>query len=157
MKKGIRLILSILVCELIGISGSFFTIASISTWYRTLNKPFFSPPNWIFGPVWAILYLMMGISAYLIWAEGLKKKKVKEALLFFAVQLILNFSWSLIFFGLQLPFSAFINIVTLWLAILATILRFNKISKTAGYLLIPYILWVSFASVLNLAIVILNK
>jgi len=157
MKKSWGIVISVLICELIGISGAFFTMPSIPTWYKTLNKPFFSPPNWLFGPVWTILYLMMGISAYLIWEKGLKNKKVKEALLFFAVQLILNFSWSLIFFGLQLPFSAFINIITLWLAILVTILRFNKISKTAGYLLIPYLLWVSFASVLNLAIVILNK
>lgn len=157
MRKGIKLVVAILVCELIGISGSFFTASSIPIWYRGLNKPFFSPPNWLFAPVWTILYLMMGISAYLVWEKGLKKKKVKEALSFFALQLLLNFSWSFVFFGLRQPFSAFLNIITLWLAILITILKFNKISKPAGYLLIPYILWVSFASLLNLAIVILNK
>lgn len=146
-----KLIASIIICQLIGIIGSFFTISSVSTWYLTLNKPSFNPPGWIFGSVWTILYLLMGISLYLIW-----NKKSKTAIIFFVIQLFLNLSWSILFFGLKSPLLAFIEIILLWLAILLTIIITYKISKPAAYLLIPYILWVSFAIILNLFIVILN-
>lgn len=152
-----KIVFFVIACELVGIAGSVFTIGSIPTWYKTLNKPFFSPPNWIFGPVWTTLYLMMGISAGLIWLKGLKSKKVKKALSYFLIQLFLNFTWSIIFFSLHQPLLAFINIVLLWLSILMIMIKFYRIFKPSAYLLIPYILWVSFAAVLNLAIVILNK
>jgi benzodiazapine receptor len=154
--KYVALFLFILVSQTAGILGAFFTTSAIPTWYTTLNKPFFNPPNWIFGPVWTVLYLLMGISAYLVWKEGFGKTKVKAALNAFFVQLILNSLWSIIFFGLKNPLLAFLEIIVLWYLILKTYLAFNKLSKTAGYLLLPYLAWVSFASILNLSIVILN-
>ena len=149
----LKLVFFIVISQLAGIVGSVFTISSIPTWYSTLQKPSFSPPNWVFGPAWIILYLLMGISAFLVWS---KDKRTKTALRIFICQLVLNALWSIIFFGFHNPFWAFIEIIALWLAILATILSFYRISRSAAYLLLPYILWVSFASVLNLSIVILN-
>ena len=139
---------------LAGFVGSYFTVGSIPTWYATLNKPSFNPPNFIFGPVWTTLYILMGISLYLILSS---KKKKDFALKMFFAQLILNVSWSLVFFGLHnLPLSL-LNIVLLWLAIVWTIKEFLKISKISAYLLYPYILWVTFASFLNFSIYLLNK
>lgn len=157
MNKVLRFIASTIGCELVGILSVPFTLASIPTWYATLNKPPFSPPNWIFGPVWTALYFMMGISLYLVWMKGLKNKKVKIAMLFFAVQLIFNFLWSLLFFGMHSPQLALVDIFFLLIAISMTMVKFNKISKPASYLLVPYLLWVSFATVLNLSIVVLNR
>lgn len=157
MNKIIKCIASIAVCEFIGIISVPFTIASIPTWYATLNKPPFSPPNWIFGPVWTTLYLMMGVSLYLVWMKGLKNKKGKVALLFFAVQLLFNFLWSLLFFGAHSPLLALIDIFLLLYTIVIVMVKFNKISKPASYLLLPYLLWVSFATLLNFSIVILNR
>lgn len=151
-----KLILSIAVCQLVAAAGSVVTIPAISTWYTTLHKPNFNPPDWVFGPVWTILFLLMGISAYLVWNKGLKQEGVKMALLAFLIQLGLNFLWSFIFFGLHSPLLAFFEIIILWLAILMTILQFAKTSKLASYLLIPYILWVTYASLLNFFIVLLN-
>ena len=148
--------ISVLVCQTAGAVGSLFTSPSIPTWYASLQKPNFNPPNGVFAPVWTILFLLMGISLYLIWSKGLRDKKVKTAVIIFAIQLILNMLWSFLFFGLQSPLYAFIEIIILWLAILLTITSFYKISKIAGYLLLPYILWVSFAAVLNFSILVLN-
>ncbi|MFA5856749.1 MAG: TspO/MBR family protein [Candidatus Pacearchaeota archaeon] len=152
----LKLILSIIISQLAGFIGSIFTFNSVNSWYLTLNKPFFNPPSWIFGPVWVSLYFLIGISFYLIWNNGFKSKTSKLALGFFITQLILNSLWSIIFFGLKSPLFAFIEIILLWISIVLTMYYFSKISKTATYLLIPYILWVSFASILNLAMVILN-
>ncbi len=152
MKNIWKLIISILLPFLVSVIGGLFTVSSVSTWYVTLIKPSFNPPNWIFGPVWTILYLMMGISLYLVWI----KKYDKSAFILFGIQLVLNALWSILFFGIKSPLYAFIEIIFLWVAILLTIIYFYKINKTSAYLLIPYILWVSFASVLNLAILILN-
>jgi benzodiazapine receptor len=131
-------------------------MTAISTWYVALEKPPFTPPNWLFAPVWVTLYLLMGISAFVIWRRGLESRQIKIALLVFLIQLALNALWSVVFFGLQSPFYGFIVIVALWIAILLTILRFFKISKVAGALLLPYILWVKFAMALNVSIWILN-
>jgi tryptophan-rich sensory protein len=149
MKNIFKLIISIIVCQLAGFIGSLFTTPNINTWYATLTKPSFNPPNWVFSPVWTTLFLLMGISLYLIWKQGFEKKNVKNAILIFGIQLILNILWSILFFGLQNPLLAFIEIIILWLAILFTILVFYRIKKSAAYLLIPYILWVSFAAILN--------
>ena len=151
-----QLIFFILISQLAGLIGSIFTRDSISTWYSSLIKPSFNPPNWLFGPVWIMLYILMGISAYLIYKEGFKKKEVRLALGIFGIQLALNTLWSVIFFGLKSPFYAFIEIILLWAAIIFTISKFYRISKPAAYLLIPYILWVSFAAVLNISIFLLN-
>ena len=151
-----KLITSVIVCQLAGFIGSFFTISSVSTWYLTLNKPFFQPPSWLFGPVWITLYFLMGIALYIVWNKGVKSKQSQMAILIFGLQLVLNSLWSILFFGLKSPLFAFIEIIILWTLILFTIRYFYKISKTASYLLIPYILWVSFASILNFAIYYLN-
>lgn len=149
MKNIIKLIISIIICQLVGVIGSIFTAPAIYSWYQNLIKPSFNPPNWIFGPVWVALFLLMGISLYLVWKKGIAKKETKIAVAVFAFQLFLNIFWSFIFFNQKYPLAAFIEIISLFTAILATILAFYKISKTAALLLLPYILWVSFAAVLN--------
>lgn len=151
----IKLIASIIICQLAGLIGAVFTTPSISGWYAGLNKPFFNPPNWLFGPVWTLLYLLMGISLYLVWNQK-KGVKTKTALIIFAIQLGLNVLWSVIFFGLHSPLVAFLEIIVLWLFIILTIIKFFPISKISAYLLIPYLLWVSFASFLNFFIAKLN-
>lgn len=156
MKKVLRFVISVAVCQLVAFAGSSVTIPSIADWYPSINKPSFTPLNWVFAPVWTILFLLMGIALFLVWEKGLKKKKVRIAMVIFSIQLLFNFLWSLIFFALHQPLLAFINIVILWLAILFTILKFKEISKPAAYLLLPYFLWVSFASILNFFIVKLN-
>lgn len=156
IKSTIKLIAAILICLGAGLIGSVFTSPAIPTWYAALQKPIFNPPNWIFAPVWTTLFILMGISAFLVWERGIKKKKVKIALVMFSAQLMLNILWSLLFFGLRSPFYAFIEIIALWLAIILTILRFKEISKPAALLMLPYIIWVSFAAVLNIAIFALN-
>lgn len=154
MDKRIKLTISVILPLLIGFLGSFFTSSSISTWYPTLVKPSFNPPNWLFGPVWTLLYMLMGVSFYLIWSS--KSKKKEQAMVFFGIQLLLNFFWSIIFFGLQSMFFAFVEILILWMLIMITIFAFYKISRKAAYLLIPYLIWVSFAAVLNASLFLLN-
>lgn len=150
MKKFLKLILAISVCEGAGIIGSVFTINSVNTWYLTLAKPSFNPPAFVFGPVWTMLYLLMGIALFLALE---KKAKLK----WFYIQLALNSIWSIIFFGLQNPLLALVDIIFLWIAIFMTIKLFWKKNRTSAYLLIPYFAWVTYATALNLAIVYLNK
>ena len=156
MQKRIKLIISIIIPFIAAAIGSFFTSSAVMTWYTTLQRPSFSPPNWIFAPVWTILYLLMGISLYLVWREGWDNKDVKKGMIVFFIHLVLNAAWSIIFFGLQLPFYAFVEIIFLWFSIYLTMLLFSNVSRKAAYLLVPYILWVSFALVLNYFIFILN-
>lgn len=156
MKDFLRLCASVIGCELAGLLGTPFTISAIPNWYATLNKPFFSPPNWIFGPVWTLLYFLMGVAFFLVWKQGWQKKHVKTAGKFFLVQLALNFVWSPIFFGLQSPALGLLVIVAMWVAIVLTMQKFYSISRLAFYLLVPYVLWVSFATLLNAAILVLN-
>lgn len=151
-----KLLASLGLCFFVAFAGSYVTTPNIDTWYASLNKPFFNPPNWIFGPVWTLLYTLMGISLYLVWNKGKYTKKEKLALLVFCIQLFLNFFWSFSFFGIEMPLLALFVIFAMWTAIFYTIVLFKKINKTAAYLLIPYLLWVSFATLLNLFIVILN-
>jgi translocator protein len=154
LKKPIILAICILICLAAGFIGSIFTTSSIAGWYATIQKPSFNPPNWIFGPVWTTLYILMGVSIYLILQK--KSKYGNTASSLFSIQLALNIFWSIIFFSFHSPFLAFIDIIILWFCILLTIIYFLKISKPASYLLIPYLLWVSFASVLNFYIMVLN-
>lgn len=151
-----KLIIAITISEMAGVIGAFFTTPSIPTWYAGIIKPSINPPAWIFGPVWTTLFALMGIAAFLVWKKGLDRRDVRIALGIFAGQLVLNTFWSTIFFGLHSPGGALIEIIFLWLAILATIIAFAKISKPAACLLLPYILWVSFAMYLNYAIWALN-
>ena len=156
MSKIIKLVVSIVICQLAGVIGSVFTVSNIASWYLDLNKPLLNPPNWVFGPVWITLYFLMGIALFIVWNKGLSSRFNKNAFILFLVQLVFNALWSIVFFGLhQLLFSVFV-IVILWLLIFVNIVQFGQISKLAAYLLIPYILWVSFASYLNIAIYILN-
>lgn len=150
----IKLAFSVILCLLAGYIGSFFNINAIPTWYAALNKPFFNPPNWIFAPVWTMLFVLMGVALFLVWRKGWHK--VKFAMILFFVQLVLNVFWSMFFFYLQNPFLAFIEIIILWVVIYWTIMKFYRISHPAGYLMIPYILWVSFAAILNFSILVLN-
>ena len=154
--KLVKFVISVLACQIAGFAGSVFTTPSIPTWYASINKPAFTPPNWVFAPAWTTLFLLMGISLYIIWDKGLGSRDSKLAVSVFGVQLALNVIWSLLFFGLQNPFFAFVEIIMLWTAILATIMLFYKISKKAGILLVPYIFWVSFAAFLNYSVWMLN-
>lgn len=153
----IKLIAAIAISQFAGVIGSIFTMSSINTWYRSLEKPPFNPPSWVFAPVWITLYTLMGIAAWLVWRRGLANPSVKVALSLFLIQLMLNVTWTWIFFGNQAIYYAFIEILVLWLAILLTIIWFFKVSRLAGALLIPYIIWVSFAAVLNYSIWQLNR
>jgi tryptophan-rich sensory protein len=152
----LKILLSITICLAVGGLSGYLTSGSISTWYVGINKPSFNPPNWIFGPVWTTLYTLMGISAGLIWSKGLEFATTKKALYVFGIHLVLNFSWSLIFFGLEQPFWAFIEILFLLSSIFYFTNLFYQISPLTGWLQVPYILWVSFATTLNGAIAWLN-
>jgi translocator protein len=147
---------SLAACFLAGGIGSIFTTAAIPTWYAGLVKPAFTPPNVVFGPVWSTLYLLMGISLFLVWRMGSSVPAVSIALVFFWSQLLFNTLWSISFFGLRSPLLGFLNIALLWTLILITLVLFLRVNRPAGLLLIPYLLWVSYASVLNLAIWRLN-
>ena len=153
----LKLLASIVLCQLAGLIGSFATVPSIPTWYESLKKPSFSPPNWIFGPVWTGLYTLMGISLFMVWQRRADHSQSKMALILFFLQLILNTLWSVAFFGLRSPLLGLIDIVLLWIAILLTMISFFGISKAAALLLLPYILWVSFAVLLNFSLWILNS
>lgn len=152
----LKFILAVLVSELAGIIGAVFTVSAIPAWYAALQKPLLAPPNWVFGPVWTGLYLLMGVAAFLVWRKEPQRPSVRPALAIFGIQLVLNAVWSVLFFGLRSPAWALAEIVFLWFAILWTMLVFYKISKPAAWLLLPYILWVSFAVYLNYAIWTLN-
>lgn len=149
MPNIVVLIFCLVLCQAAGIIGSVFTIPSIKGWYKTLRKPKFSPPNWVFGPAWTLLYLLMGISLAFVWGN-------QTAMLVFGIQLILNVLWSYLFFGLKSPLYGLTGIVFLWLAIVGTIFVFWSISTIAAVILLPYLAWVSFASFLNYAVYKLN-
>lgn len=153
--RFIKFIAAIIVCQLTGILGALLTMDSVNTWYRTLEAPSFNPPSWVFGPVWTVLYLLMGISLFIIWNKPNIVGK-RRAMQVFFVQLVLNGLWSPLFFGLKSPTLAFAEIVILWFTIIGTIILFWKISRPAAYLLVPYLLWVTFASILNFSFMVLN-
>jgi len=154
----IKLVISCAVPFLIGLIGESFTTAdTLGNWYANLHKPAFNPPDWIFGPVWTTLYIMMGISAFLIWRKGLDSKPVRIVLVCFIVQLFLNAIWAPLFFGLHSPLLGLIDIFLLLNAIIVTVFAFFQISRSAALLLIPYLAWVSFAAVLNASIYFLNR
>jgi benzodiazapine receptor len=156
INNSIKLIIALVIPQLFAILGSVFTQSSVSSWYPLLEKPFFNPPTWVFAPVWITLYIMMGVAVFLIWKKDLKKKETRFLVLIYIFQLALNLFWSYLFFFLKNPGIAFTEIISLWFAILATIIAFYQFKKWAAYLLIPYILWVSFAMALNFSIWQLN-
>jgi tryptophan-rich sensory protein len=153
--KWLSLLFSILLAHSAGLLGSLTTITGAGSWYQSLVQPAFAPPSWVFGPVWFILYTLMGIAAWMIWLQR-KKKASRFALWVYLLQLVLNSVWSLLFFGLQRPDLALVEIAILLGVILATIVLFWRIDIRAGALLIPYALWVSFATLLTTFIVVLN-
>jgi benzodiazapine receptor len=152
-----KLVSSIILCQAVGMMGSIFTKPAILSWYGPLKKPFFTPPDWVFAPVWIILYILMGVAAFLVWRKSIHQKQTRSALILFGVQLVLNVLWSVMFFGLRSPLAGLIEISILAVAILLTIQSFLQVSRVAGLLLIPYFLWVAFASGLNLSIWVLNR
>ena len=158
MNKITRILTVVVTCLAIGYFSGIVTRSSIETWYPTLVKPSFNPPNWVFAPVWSMLYIMMGLAAGLVWDRiEFEKEVVRKALILFAFQLALNALWSYLFFGLMNPMLAGLEVIILWLVIYETYIQFSKINRVAGYLMIPYLLWVSFATVLNASIWWLNR
>lgn len=158
MNKYQKIAIFVATCIAVGYLSGTATQSSVTTWFPTLIKPSFNPPGWLFAPVWSLLYTMMGIAAGLVWSRiDFEREAVRKALIFFVIQLALNALWSILFFGLKNPMLALIEIVLLWLMIYETYVKFLKIDKIAGYLFIPYLLWVSFATVLNASIWWLNK
>lgn len=152
----LKLVASVLFCQAAGVLGALATRPSIPGWYQGLTKPVFTPPNWLFGPAWITLYVLMGIALFLVWRQGLGWAGVKTALALFMIQLALNALWSWLFFGWHQLGLAFAGIVLLWIFILLTMIKFFSISRPAGWLLVPYLLWVTFASALNFSIWRLN-
>ncbi|WP_406661045.1 TspO/MBR family protein [Methanolobus sp. ZRKC3] len=151
-----KLVVSILICNVAGLAGLFFTMPLVFGWYESLVRPSFVPPNEVFGTAWSVLYILMGISLYLVWEKGWSERKVKVAMGFFGIQLFLNFLWPVLFFGMQSLVLGLVDVILLWFAILVTIRYFYAISKKAALLLVPYIMWVSFAVIMNYYFVILN-
>lgn len=152
-----KLPISLILCQLAGVVGSLFTRPAIDTWYRTLKRPYFTPPDWLFSPVWITLFFLMGISLFLVWKKKEENPQARGALLLFFIQLILNALWSVLFFGLRSPLLGLVEILLLWVAILLTLQRFARISKPGAYLMLPYFVWVSFAILLNFSIWMLNR
>jgi benzodiazapine receptor len=158
MNKFTKILIFVATCLAVGYLSGTVTRSSVTTWFPTLIKPSFNPPAWVFAPVWSFLYIIMGVAAGRVWSHiDFKREEVRNALIFFIIQLTLNAAWSLVFFGLKNPLLALIEIVLLWLMIYETYIKFAKIDKIAGYLFIPYLLWVSFATVLNASICWLNR
>lgn len=157
MKNWVKLLISIAVPVAVGAVSGFFTVPEIDTWYQTIKKPEWQPPNWLFGPVWTTLYIMMGIAFYLIWKKKAEPSKKQIAIILWIVQLVLNFFWSFVFFKQHQIDWALGEIVILWLFVLLTIFAFARISKAAAWLLVPYISWVSFATILTYTIWELNR
>ena len=156
-KQSVMILIgSILLCNCAGLLGALATSTGQDSWYATLIKPSFNPPSWLFGPVWTLLYVLMGISLFLVIMEGKKGRNIRIPLILFAVQLILNTLWSFAFFGLESPLYGLLVIIPLWVFIFATIVTFYPIRKAAAWLLVPYIAWVSFATILNYALYSLN-
>lgn len=156
MNNTTKLIISIALPVAVGATSGFFTATGVDSWYQTINKPSWNPPGWIFGPVWTTLYVMMGIALFLVWKSNTNEALKKTAITLFAVQMVLNFFWSFIFFKQEQSGWALVEIIVLWVAILLTIFAFAKVNKTAAWLLVPYISWVSFATILNYTIWKLN-
>ncbi len=157
MSNIVKAIIAIVIPLMVGATSGFFTVTGVESWYQTIQKPSWNPPNWIFGPVWTTLYVMMGIALFLVWKEDTSEELKKIAIALFAVQLTLNFFWSFIFFNQQQPGWALVEIIAMWFFILLTIFAFAQVNKTAAWLLVPYISWVSFATILNYTIWQLNR
>lgn len=156
-RDWLELVSAVIISQSAGIIGSAFTAPAIPNWYATLAKPSFQPPSWLFGPVWVTLYTLMGVAAFIVWKKGAGQRNGRIGIVLFAVQLVFNALWSIVFFGLKDLFLALAVIVTLFALIVATTYYFFQVSRAAGFLMIPYILWVLFATILNATIWSLNS
>lgn len=156
MQKSVKLMWSISICLIVSFISSLITMKAVPVWYEHLHKPWFTPPNFLYSPLWTVLYIMMAVSLYLVWVRGSRSVYAKPAMFAFAIQLLLNFMWTVLFFGYRNPAYAFVDIILLWTAIIATANYSYNVSRPAAFLLIPYFLWVTFAAVLNYGIMILN-
>jgi len=155
--KDLKMLVGCILLSLsAGLVGSIVTFPAIAGWYAGLVKPAFAPPNWLFGPAWTVLYVLMGTALWLVLRKGTKKRQVRFAALAFMIQLVLNAKWSILFFGFRNPLYGLIGIVFLWVAIAATMWQFKKIDARAFWLMVPYILWVSFAALLNYSVWMIN-
>jgi len=157
LRRALRFLLSMTLPLLAGALGGWATAGSVTEWYPTLVKPPFNPPPWVFGPVWTVLYLLMGLALFLVWERGHHGSGVSRAIAVFGVQLVLNALWSFLFFGARSPGWAMLELVLLWGAILWTFQLFHRVKPIAGWLLAPYLVWVTFAGVLNFSIWTLNR
>lgn len=157
IRSPLMLAAAILFCILAGSTGSLVSIPGPGSWYDGLAKPWFQPPAWVFGPAWTLLFTLMGIALYLVWELGTDKPEVRHALAIFGIQFAFNIAWSFLFFGLRSPLLGLLDIIVLWWLILATILTFSRVRKSAAYFLVPYLAWVSFATVLNASVYFLNS
>jgi len=156
VRSGLALVLFVVLCLLAAAVGGLATASSVDGWYSGVNKPSWNPPNSVFAPVWTTLFVMMGVAAWMVWRQRVGQD-TRTAFVLFGIQLLLNIGWSVIFFGLQKPGWAAVEIVVLWFAILATGVAFSRISKPGGWLMVPYLAWVTFATVLNFTIWQLNS
>ena len=158
MNKYVKIIITVAICLTVGYLSSIVTQSGVKTWFPTIVKPSFNPPSWVFAPVWTLLYILMGIAAGIVWDKiDSNLELVKKGLFFFSIQLAFNALWSHLFFGLNNVLLASIEIVILLLMIYETYIIFKKVDKKASYMLIPYLLWVSFATVLTITIYFLNR
>lgn len=157
MKNWMKLLISLALPQLVAATAAYFTVTGRGSWYQSLEKPSWNPPSWVFGPVWTTLYIMMGIALYLVWISDAPLTTKRRAIIFWGIQLFLNFLWSFLFFGQEQIFIALIEILILWIFILLTIFAVARIGKLSAWLLVPYISWVSFAALLNYAIWELNR
>ena len=150
------LVLCIAIPLIIGLIGSVFTMPEIAGWYAGLQKPAFNPPSWVFGPVWTLLYILMGVSLWLVVRDGTGGQPVRQAVVLFAAQLVANLAWSILFFDMHMVFAAFLEIIVLFALIAATTLTFRRINTAAGWLLVPYLCWTGFATILTGSVWLLN-
>ncbi len=152
-----KLFLSVTACELAGVVGAFLTVPTLNTWYALLTKPSFTPPSWFFPPAWVLLYLLMGIGLYVVWAKGFERPEVRNAMRMFAVQFVLNVLWPIIFFGNRNIGVGLACIIALWISVALTVVEFGRVSRKSAVFLFPYLVWVSFAFFLNYGFWVLNR
>jgi len=157
MRLWLKIVICVLVVEGLGVASGYSTVSSIKTWYSALEKPVGTPPNWVFGPVWTALYAMMGISLALVWHRASPGQLKASGIAWFVMQMILNVAWTPVFFGAHQIHAALFVISGLWIAIVVTIFYFQKLDRIAALLLVPYLLWVSYATYLNAGYMMLNK
>ncbi|GAA4328152.1 TspO/MBR family protein [Flaviaesturariibacter amylovorans] len=157
MKNGWKLLISLVVPQAVAAAGAYFTVTGTGSWYQEIRRPSWNPPNWVFGPVWTLLYVLMGISLFLVWKNARNTSLKRTGILLWSVQLFFNFCWSLLFFRAHMIGTALVDLALLWLFLLLTIYVFSRMQKTAAWLLLPYIAWVTFAGFLNYAIYLMNR